>query len=368
MNTGSRTELPASAKALAHNLLEWYRGARRDLPWRGSRDPYRVWISEVMLQQTQAAVVAPFYHRFLKRFRNVRALAAAELPEVLQLWSGLGYYGRARNLHAAARVVALKDGFPSTLEGLRALPGFGPYTAAAVGSIAFGLPEPAIDGNAVRVYARLVGLRAPRTQAETPLRELARPLLGAGSPGDINQAVMDQGQLVCRARDPDCSSCPWRGVCRAHNDDATAEIPVRTKPRPRRAVVELAASVMRGGTILMARRSERGLFGGLWELPSASLPRGRRATAGKALQAALRDALRRDLGLTIAVGAELASVDRILTHLNLRLIAFAAKARGIPRASSRGRYLEARFVPLAELGQLGLSSASRKLLTAMGLW
>jgi len=326
-----------------------------------------------MLQQTQAAVVAPYYRRFLKRFGSVRALAAAELTEVLELWSGLGYYSRARNLHAAAKAIVSEGAFPSTLDGLRALPGFGPYTAAAVGSIAFGLPEPAIDGNAVRVYARLVGLRAPRAEAEKPLRELARPLLRAGTPGDLNQAVMDLGQLVCRARDPACPSCPWRRVCRARHDRSTAEIPMRTKARPRRVVVELAASITRGAAILMARRRERGLFGGLWELPAASLPGDQReilegAGLPAALPVALRDALRRDLALTVVVGAELASVDRILTHLNLKLIAFAAKTRGVPRATPQGRYLEARFVPLAELRQLGLSTASRKLLTAMGLW
>ena len=226
-----------------------------------------------MLQQTQAAVVIPYYRRFLKRFPSLRALASAELPQVLELWSGLGYYGRARNLHAAARAISPPSvvGFPSTLEGLRALPGFGPYTAAAVGSIAFELPEPAIDGNAIRVYARLLGLRSPRPRAELELRGLVRPLLRIGPPGDVNQAIMDLGQLVCRVRSPICSACPWRSACRALRDGTTDEIPTRLKARPRRKVIELAAKITRGKTILLARRRERGLFGGLWELPAGAL-------------------------------------------------------------------------------------------------
>jgi A/G-specific adenine glycosylase len=321
-----------------------------------------------MLQQTQAAVVGPYYRRFLERFPNLQALAAAKLPEVLELWSGLGYYGRARHLHAAAKAIASRAEFPATLAGLRDLPGFGPYTAAAVGSIAFGLPEPAIDGNAVRVYARLTGLRAPRSQAEGVLRELARPLLRAGPAGDVNQAIMDLGQLVCRVRDPACPSCPWRKACRAHRDGSTAEIPVRTRARPRRRQVEVAAAIMRGKTILLARRRERGLFAGLWELPAGPLASDRPRASRLGPPAALRTILRRELGLTAAVGRELASVDRVLTHLKLQLIAFEVTVRGVPRPSPEGRYLEARFFPVAKLGQLGLSSASRKLLAAMALW
>jgi A/G-specific adenine glycosylase len=368
-----KTELTAPAKALTRTLLHWYRDHRRDLPWRESRDPYRIWISEVMLQQTQAAVVIPYYRRFLKRFPSLRVLASAELPEVLELWSGLGYYDRARSLHAAAKAItALGGRFPSTLEGLRALPGFGPYTSAAVGSIAFDLPEPAIDGNAVRVYARLVGLRSPRPRAELELRELVRPLLQIGPSSDINQAIMDLGQLVCRVRSPLCSACPWRSACRARRDGTTDEIPTRLKARPRRKVVELAARITRGKTILLARRRERGLFGGLWELPAGPLSEDRPmrpATAPPmALHAVLRDLLRRDLGLKAVVGQELATIDRVLTHLNLRLIAFEAQAKGEPTANPRGRYLEARFVRFSELPQLALSSASRKLLTAVGVW
>jgi A/G-specific adenine glycosylase len=362
-----RNSLGSPPESLARTLLDWYHRERRTLPWRGSRNPYRIWISEVMLQQTQAAVVVPYYRRFLKRFGNVKALAAAELTQVLELWSGLGYYSRARNLHAAARAIVAQGAFPSTLAGLQALPGFGPYTAAAVGSIAFDLPEPAIDGNAVRVYARLVGLRAPRAEAEPRLRELARPLLGAGPPGDLNQAIMDLGQLVCRARAPSCPACPWRRMCRAHREGTTGEIPIRTQAPPRRDLIEAAARVTRKGTILLARRREQGLFGGLWELPAVALPRSRAKQPANpsVLRDLLRRTLRRELGLAASIGRELGSVDRTLTHLRLKLIAFDAEATGRPRAAAGGRYLEARFVPETEIARLGLSSASRKLLSVL---
>ncbi len=199
----------------------------------------------------------------------------------------------------------------------------------------------------------------------------------AGGPGEtsgeINQAIMDLGQLVCRTTNPACSICPWQRFCRARREGSTEEIPMRTKARPRRELVELAARITRGATILMARRRERGLFGGLWELPSGPLLERRPKKRAHALEpaaprAVLLETLRRDLGVTARVGRELASVDRVLTHMNLKLIAFAATTSGSPRPTADGRYLEARFVPKAELARLGLSSASRKLLTAVGVW
>jgi A/G-specific adenine glycosylase len=369
-----KSKLPASAEQLSCTLLDWYRTQRRDLPWRRDRDPYRIWISEVMLQQTQAAVVIPYFRRFMDRFPNVETLAAAELTEILGLWSGLGYYARARSLHAAAQKISAAGHFPETLEALRALPGFGPYTAAAVASIAFDLPEPAIDGNAVRVYARLFGLRAPRARAEPALRELTRPLLRAAPPGDLNQAIMDLGQRVCTPRAPLCLLCPWRRHCRAYREGAVAEIPTRTKPKPRRQLIEVAARVVRRGRILMARRCERGLFGGLWELPGGEITSTRqRGTAPvvsseKTLTSLLSELLLRELQLRATIGSELARVDRVLTHRELRLVAFDAQVQGRPRPTPGGRYLEARFVALEELPKLGLSSATKRLLAALGLW
>ena len=348
--------LPGPPEALAAELLRWYAEQKRELPWRGLADPYAIWVSEVMLQQTQAAVVGPYFDRFLRRFPTVQSLAQAAMADVLGLWSGLGYYARARTLHRAAQVIA-ETGFPSSHEGLRTLPGFGPYTAAAVGAIAFGFPEPAIDGNAVRVYARLCGLKAPRLTAEPLLREVARPLMttAAGTPGDLNQAIMDLGQRVCTVRSPHCLLCPWRERCRALAEGTVAEIPVRTKAKPRKQLRVLAAVARKGGALLLARRRESGLFGGLWELPSVD----------SHAPAELAAALKRELGLTATIGAPLGTTERVLTHRELTLTGHAAKLRGrlVPRAD--GVYLEARWVEASELRQLGLSTATRQLLAVL---
>ncbi len=358
----ARTSLPARPAALVRSLLAWYGLAARTLPWRGSRDPYAIWVSEVMLQQTQVQTVLGYYDRFLRDFPTVQALAAAELPEVLARWSGLGYYGRARSLHAAAREIVRRGAFPDTFEGLRELPGFGPYTAAAVASIAFDRPEPAIDGNAVRVYARLVGLRAPRAEAEKQLRALLRPLLEAGPPSQINQAVMDLGATLCTPQNPSCLLCPWREPCQARSLGLQSEIPPVAE-RPVRRPLSWAAAVVRDkrGRLLLARRPEKGLFAGLWELPGGEVPKGSKSSQ---LPAALAALLLRDLGLEAEVGRQLGKISQQLTHRDLEIVAFEARTRSRPKPPAHG-YLEARFTAEAELADLGLSSATRKLLRAL---
>jgi A/G-specific adenine glycosylase len=354
--------LPASPAALVRSLLAWYGLAARTLPWRGSRDPYAIWISEIMLQQTQVQTVLGYYDRFLRTFPNVEALAAAELPDVLARWSGLGYYGRARSLHAAAREIVRRGAFPDTVDGLRELPGFGPYTAAAVASIAFDRPEPAIDGNAVRVYARLVGLRAPRAEAEKQLRLQLRPLLEAGPPSQINQAVMDLGATLCTPQNPSCVLCPWRDPCQARRLGLQSEIP-QAPERPARRPLSWAAAVVRDGNgrLLFARRPEKGLFAGLWELPGGEVPSGSKASK---LPVALAELLLRQLGLRAQVGRQVGKISQQLTHRDLEIVAFEARSRARPRLPAGG-YLDARFVAETELGDLGLSSATRKLLRAL---
>ncbi len=353
--------LPETPARLAAALLDWYQRAKRDLPWRGSRDPYAIWVSEVMLQQTQVQTVLGYYVRFLRDFPTIEALAAAELPAVLARWSGLGYYARARSMHAAAKAVVARGGFPRSIEGLRELPGFGPYTAAAVGSIAFGLPEPAIDGNAVRVYARLTGLSAPRAAAEKLLREAARPLLAAAPPSELNQAVMELGATLCAPASPACLLCPWSAPCRARALGLQEAIPP-PRERPARRPMTLAAAVWRDarGRLLFARRPPRGLFGGLWELPAVEVSAAR---DGGDIAEALAGWLRDGLGARVAVGERLGEVSQQLTHRDLRVVAFAATGHGRARAPASPRgYVEARFVAAADLTDLGLSSVTRKLL------
>jgi len=257
----------------ARELLLWFDRHRRDLPWRRTRDPYCVWLSEVMLQQTRVEVVLPYYARFLARFPSVDALAAAPVEEVLALWSGLGYYRRARQLHAAAQQVARGgEGFPRTLAGLRALPGIGDYTAAAVVSIAFGVVAPVLDGNVKRVLARWLALGGeeprPRTAARRRLLETAATFLDAERPGDSNQALMELGATLCTPRRPKCLLCPIGDGCRAAAEGDPERYPAARVKRgieKRRLVVAVVEDA--GGVLLFRRPDDSPLLAGTWELP-----------------------------------------------------------------------------------------------------
>jgi A/G-specific adenine glycosylase len=257
--------------AIRRALLEWFRAHARALPWRGTGDPYAVWVSEIMLQQTQIATVTPFYQRFLEAFPTVSHLAQAPLERVLELWSGLGYYRRARHLHQAAQALAQQSKFPEDYAGLRALPGIGDYTAKAVLSIAFNQPYAVLDGNVARVVARLCSLRGNIHQPQfrcTVETELAG-LLSRREPGNFNQALMELGQTLCLPRGPRCSACPltkWCGGYRSGNPEA---FPL---PRPRRAAEShhLAVALLRRGTrVAMVRGLADGLLDDLWNFPAA---------------------------------------------------------------------------------------------------
>jgi A/G-specific adenine glycosylase len=256
-------------------LLAWYDRHRRDLPWRAAPgvrpDPYRVWLSEIMLQQTTVVTVAPYFDRFVARWPDVSALAAASLDEVLHQWQGLGYYARARNLHACARTVAERYGgrFPEDAAGLRALPGIGDYTAAAIAAITFDRREAAVDGNVERVVARLFAVHEPMPAAKPRLRALSRELVPPARAGDFAQAMMDLGATICTPRRPRCVLCPWREDCAARAGGFAENLPARAeKPeRPlRRGVVFWLTRP--DGAVLLRRREEKGLLGGMIEVPS----------------------------------------------------------------------------------------------------
>jgi A/G-specific adenine glycosylase len=256
-------------------LLAWYDGVRRDLPWRARRgeaaDPYRVWISEIMLQQTTVAAVAPYFHAFVGRWPRIEDLAAADLDQVLHAWQGLGYYARARHLHACAQTVVARHAgvFPADEAALRLLPGVGDYTAAAIAAIAFDLPATAVDGNVLRVVARLHAVKEALPAARPRLVALARALTPAKRPGDFAQAMMDLGATVCTPRRPRCSACPWQGRCAAYRTGRPEEYPRRavTAEKPvRRGVVFWLERA--DGAVLVRRRPSRGLLGGMMEFPS----------------------------------------------------------------------------------------------------
>jgi A/G-specific adenine glycosylase len=253
-------------------LLRWYDSGKRDLPWRRNRDWYPVWISEIMLQQTRAAAVIPYYLRFLELFPSIEALAAADEPVVLNAWSGLGYYSRARLVHRAAKQMA-KEGIPTTHEGILALPGIGPYTAGAIASIALELPHAAVDGNVIRVISRLTN-NATDISAATARADFAsqaQELLDPRRPGDFNQAMMELGATVCVPRTPQCPACPVAKFCAARNAGTERQLPIR-RPKPQPTIVPLdLLLVRRGDSIYLVQRSEgERRLAGFWELPEKS--------------------------------------------------------------------------------------------------
>lgn len=355
-------ELPAK-------LLAWYDAQAQALPWRGSRDPYQIWLSEIMLQQTRIAAVEPYYARFLERFPTVQALAAATLDEVLKAWEGLGYYARARNLHRLAQTLVNEhEGqFPVSTETLQQLPGIGRYTAAAIASIAFGQRAAVLDGNVIRVLARLTDLADDVTQSNTveQLWQLAEALLQRGlpaeRPGDYNQALMDLGRLVCTPRRPDCQVCPLAAHCLAYQRGTTAQRPVKKAKTPL-PHVRAAGAVLRDeeGRLLLVQRPPKGLWGGLWTLPGGlcepeeSLPEG------------LRRHVRTDLGLEIEVAGQMAVASQTLTHLHLTLRAFACEILGgAPRALGVAAY---NWVTLTEAQHFSLGKADREIIKGLACW
>lgn len=380
-------EMEAGVRSrVRRRLLAWYDRAKRDLPWRRRPDdPYAQMLAELMLQQTQVATVIGYYERFIARFPTVADLARADLDEVLALWSGLGYYSRARNLHAAARAVMTDHGgvFPSQVAGLMSLPGIGRYTAGAIASIAFGRRAPVLDGNVARVLARLTALADDPKQpavrerlwslAEAllprePKRSTARSLTGGSRPaslassrcGDFNQALMELGATVCRPRSPDCGHCPLRSDCQAHRRGLTESIPPPARRAAVSAVEYVVAAIHRDGRLLFVKRPVTGLWAGLWELPSEPLASGETAD----------DGLRRlHKGLAIKCldkGTMVGTVARQLTHRTVLFHVFEGRAAAavptaasatVPIASQRG----ARSTPVSRdlSGSASAGSAAR---------
>ena len=344
--------MTATPAALRRRLLDWYRRSARALPWRRDRDPYRVWVSEVMLQQTTVRAVAPYYERFLAAWPDLRALAAAREEDVLAAWSGLGYYHRARNLLRGARhVVERHRGrFPETLDAALAVPGVGLYTASAVLSIAHGVPLPVVDGNVRRVLARLLALRGPEWRKDAPFYNRADELLDRDAPGDWNQAVMELGATVCTPRRPACPACPWRAACRAYAEGLQDALP---EPRRRKAAVEVtvaAAVVERDGRYLLVRRGDGRLMGRMWEVPQTSLE-------GRGLPDLARE-LRERHGLEVVTGPLLARARHAITFRRIRVEAYHARLRGrAPDDPQRFRWVAA-----DELAALPVSSLTRKVI------
>ena len=346
---------PADPKRARRALLRWYDAHRRDLPWRRTRDPYAIWVSETMLQQTRVETVIPYYERFLDRFPNVEALATADEEEVLVRWAGLGYYSRARNLHWAAKTVVEDFGgeLPDDARALRRLPGVGRYTAGALASIAFDKPEAIVDGNVARVLSRLHGIRKPSNDKDVNVRlwSESQALARGARPGDLNQALMELGATICTPRSPDCPRCPLRGACdaRAKGDaEAVPPKPARkTSPWARAA----AAFIERRGRLLLVRRASGGLLGGLWELPGSLLRASEDPAEG------LTRSIRERVGLEIAGIENLGKITHVFTHRRLRLHVFRCQATGRLRLHGLE---QGQWVPADALDLLAQASLTRK--------
>lgn len=271
MNNEQQTEYPAFRKS----LLKWYGENQRTLPWRSSGKPYHVWVSEVMLQQTQVTTVIPYYDRFLKHFPTVEALAEAEQQLVLKLWEGLGYYARARNFQKAAQTIVREFGgeIPGNYDEFLSLSGVGGYIAAAVQSIAFGHPHAVVDGNVKRVLSRLFGIEAPVNDSKflKAYQEVADVLLDRESPGDYNQAMMELGALVCRPQNPLCEECPVKNFCHAFTNQLQKELPKRKARKKTPHYDMISAVIRRGDKLLILQRPQDGLLGGLWEFPNGKM-------------------------------------------------------------------------------------------------
>lgn len=356
LSTGALAELRAAVPA----LHRWYRAHARELPWRRTRDPYAVWISEAMLQQTRVAAVVPYYQRWMALFPTVGALAEADETAVLRAWEGLGYYARARNLHRAAREVAARFGgrVPDRLEDFRALPGVGPYTAAAVLSLAFGRDLAVVDGNVRRVLARLTALptdpqRSPQAAA---LEALAHALLPDGAAALHNQAMMELGATTCSPRSPACPGCPLRGPCRAAAAGSPERYPVRT---PRKAVPHYRVClglVFREGRIFIDRRPSHGLLGGLWEFP------GGKVEEGESPEEALHRELREEFGLRVEPQGTLPPVRHAYTHFRVTLHPHLCRFVGMDTRGCAEAGREWLWVDPADLLRYPMPRANRKVL------
>jgi A/G-specific adenine glycosylase len=342
----------AQVALLEEALLAWYAACRRDLPWRKTRDPYAIWISEIMLQQTRVETVVPYWERFLSRFPTVKRLAEADEGDVLASWSGLGYYRRARLLHAGARAVAAQGAVPKTRDALLDVPGIGPYTAGAIASIAFGEAVGLVDGNVARVLARLFAIdddmRKPaglrRAQA------LADAIVAKRDPGAWNQALMELGATVCKPQAPSCETCPAQNLCRARAEGRERELPVlapKAAPRPRRVQCLVAT---RRGAVLLARRTHDSLFAGLWEPPS--------------IEGAARARTELLASFPIAEAKHVGRVEHVLSHRKLTVDVLRAELTARVDAALSG-YDAFRLV--RSLDDLGIATLTRKILRKAGL-
>ena len=332
-------------------LLNWYSKHGRVLPWRGHPDPYVIWVSEIMLQQTRVETVIPYFERWMARFPNIRILAEADEQDVLNLWEGLGYYSRARNLHKAAKIILEKHGgnLPRDLNELRALPGVGRYTVGAIASMAFGLDEPTLDGNLRRVFARLFDVKE---QADTPAGEnilwgLAGQHLPKGKAGDYNQALMDLGATICLPKNPRCLLCPLTKICKARINGTQGKRPVLKKKKSVPHHIHTAAVLLKKNTVLLVKRPSKGLLGGMWEFPNARVKKEPAGELVKLIKTAYKIKVRKR--------SEMKSVGHAYSHFKVTVYPFLCDAVLVSKSENM------KWVRINELDDFPMGKVDRQI-------
>jgi A/G-specific adenine glycosylase len=341
------------------DLMDWYDAHRREMPWRDTDDPYKIWVSEIMLQQTRVDTVRDYYRRFLEAFPTVETLADAERDDVLKLWEGLGYYSRARYLHEAAQTVVddHEGRVPDTWDAIRDLKGIGPYTAAAILSIAFEKPHAVLDGNVIRLLTRVFAVEADSTSVPTKrhLRRVANALIDPEQPGDFNQAMMELGSTVCTPRSPQCDACPVSSRCRAHDLGRETDFPVtpESKPVPHH---DIAVGLVfdDADRLLIQRRPDDGLLGGLWEFP------GGKQEEGESLPETCVRELREELDVTVAIDDHFYTLSHAYSHFKITLHAYRCRVDDGTPTSNEGQPL--RWVARDELDDYAFPRANRRLI------
>lgn len=355
--------MSSKASSIANQLIAWYRSSHRDLPWRNTNDPYAIWVSEIMLQQTQVVTVLPYYYRWMQQFPTIQSLAEAPLDVVLKAWEGLGYYARGRNLHKAAKqIMDVHHGaFPTEFEAIHNLPGVGKSTAGAISTFGLGKPQPILDGNVKRVLSRLYAItEMVNDKAVTDLLWAKSAALLPKKPVDaydFNQAVMELGATLCTPKQPQCERCPWLGDCKARAQGLENELPVKqdSKPTPHHTIG--VGVIYKNDKILIALRPEEGLLGGLWEFP------GGKCKPDETLQDCVKREIKEETGLKVSVGPKIATVKHAYTHFKITLHAFVCdyvSGKASPKASQ-----ELRWVALEDLSDYAFPKANKKVLEAL---
>ena len=350
LKKGGRGDLKVR-KNIQKKLLHWYKKNGRDLPWRRTKDPYAIWVSEIMLQQTQVLTVIPYYQKFLKSFPTVRHLAKADLSKVLKVWEGLGYYSRARNLHRASRIVSnhFNGKIPDNLTDLRTLPGIGRYTAGAILSIAFNKAAPILDGNVKRVLSRLFAIADPPARGKTEARlwHLSESLLPKGHASSFNQGLMDLGAMICAPKEPQCPVCPLRDLCNGRASGDPERFPKKTIKKKIPHIEAISAVIQQNGKVLLRQRPAKGLLGGLWEFPNWPIE-------GKYnLKGYLKHKVKSEIGLNVKSEEPIGSFQQTFSHFKLTLQVFHCRPLN---GKVRGNW-----VPIRKLRALPMSRIHRRI-------